>query len=79
MRSLQARGKPQEAAREVRALLDLMRENETSVQQMPAACAQMLQHASQHLTILDPEVGEEELVKAVAAELARLRALLRSG
>ena len=78
MRFLQARGKPQEAAREVRALLDLMRENETSVQMLAAQCAALLELASQHLTILDPEVGEEELIKAVAAELAKLPALARS-
>ena len=78
MRSLQARGKPQEAAREVRALLDLVRENEAHVQQMAAPCATVLEHASRHLTILDPEVGEEELIKAVAAEAAKLRALSRS-
>ena len=78
MRSLQARGKPQEAAREVRALLDLMRENEAGVQKFAAACARILAHASQILTILDPEVGEEELIQAVAAALARLSALLCS-
>jgi hypothetical protein len=57
----------------VRALLDLMRENETRVQQMARPCASMLEQARQHLTILDPEVGEEELVQAVAAALANLR------
>jgi len=29
--------------------------------------------ASEHLTILDPAVGEEELIQAVAAALANLR------
>ena len=57
----------------MRALLDLMREEEARVQEVPAICAQMLEHASHHLTILDPEVGEEELIEAVAAEVARLR------
>ena len=78
MRSLQARGKPQEAAREVRALLDLIRENETGVQTMATGCAQILKNARHLLTILDPEVGEEELIKAVAAQLAKLSVLLRS-
>jgi len=78
LRSLQARGKPQEAAREVRALLDLMRENEARLQNVPALCATALEHASVFLKILDPEVGEEELIKEVAVELARLRALSRS-
>jgi CRP-like cAMP-binding protein len=71
--ALQVRGKPQEAAREVRALLDLMRENDKLVRDVAASCAEMLERASQHLTILDPEVGEEELIQAVAAALANLR------
>ena len=62
----------------MRALLDLMRENEAPVQSMAAMAAEQLEHASEHLTILDPEVGEEELIQAVAAALARLRALLGS-
>ena len=62
----------------MRALLDLMRENETRVQETAPECAAMLEHASMFLTILDPEVGEEELIKAVAAEAAKLPALLRS-
>ena len=61
----------------MRALLDLMRENETRLQGMASACAAMLKHASSFLDILDPEVGEEELIQAVAAELAKLRALSR--
>jgi len=73
LRSLQARGKPEEAARELRALLDLMRENEARVQTVPAMCSVVLGLASEHLTILDPEVGEEELIQAVAAALAKLR------
>jgi hypothetical protein len=75
---MQARGKPREARREVRALLDLMRENETRVQEWAAQCAAVLKSASQHLTILDPEVGEEELIQAVAAGVAKLPALSRS-
>ena len=73
MRSLQARGQPQEAAREVRALLDLMRENEAIVQKVSAGYASLLEMVRHHLTILDPEVGEEELIQAVAAALANLR------
>jgi len=56
----------------VRALLDLMRENETKVQEWASPCAAVLVHASRHLTILDPKVGEEELIQAVAAALANL-------
>ena len=75
---MQARGKPQEAAREVRALLDLMRENEARVHKAASSCTTVLEQASEHLKILDPEVGEEELITAVAAEAARLHALSRS-
>ena len=78
MRSLQARGKPQEAAREVRALLDLMREKEEAWKILSAACQELLEHASLFLNILDPKVGEKELIKAVAAEVAKLHALSRS-
>jgi hypothetical protein len=55
----------------VRALLDLLRENGASV-----SCQNVLQHASKHLKILDPELGQQELVKSVAAELAKLTALI---
>jgi len=57
----------------VRVLLDLMRENAARVQKWGASCAAALASARQHLTILDPEVGEEELIKAVAAALVNLR------
>ena len=56
----------------MRALLDLMRENEAGVQMLAAMCAELLELARQHLTILDPEVGEEELIQAVSAALANL-------
>ena len=59
-------------------MLDLMRENEEELQVFAAPFQELLELANQHLTILDPEVGEEELIKAVAAELARLRAISRS-
>jgi len=32
----------------------------------------VLSHASRHLTILDPELGDQALIKSVAAELAKL-------
>ena len=63
---------------EVRALLDLMRANESALKIVAEACHELLERASFHLKVLDPEVGEEELIQAVAAELARLRALSRS-
>ena len=57
----------------MRALLDLMRTNEASLQKSFTRCAALLKFASHHLTILDPEVGEGELIQAVAAALANLR------
>jgi len=60
----------------VRALLDLMRENEAAVQD--TACRyHVLDNASMHLKLLDPEHGEEELIKSVVAEKAKLSLLLR--
>ena len=56
----------------MRVLLDLMGENEARVQEIAAPCAAVLKRARRYLTILDPEVGEEELVQAVAAALANL-------
>ena len=55
----------------MRTLLDLMRENKESVQKL--GCAALLEFARQQLTILDPEVGDGELIQAVAAALANLR------
>ena len=56
------------------ALLDLMRENEAeaSVQNSAASFAALLWAASKDLTVLDPEVGEKELINAVAAARAKL-------
>ena len=56
----------------MRALLDLLRENEAAVNTMPHFFQIHLQHAGAHLKILDPEHGEEELINSVAAELAKL-------
>jgi len=60
----------------VHALLDLMREFGASVQTNLVHCQCLLQKASTHLKVLDPELGKEELVKSVAAELARVTALI---
>ena len=60
----------------MRALLDLVRENGASVQANLAHCRDMLQRATSSLTILDLELGGEELVKSVAAELAKVTALI---
>ena len=61
----------------MRALLDMMRDNEAAVQVLAAACQELLEHASLFLNILDPKVGEKELIKAVAAAAAKLLALIR--
>mmetsp|Transcript_38217 Transcript_38217/g.90272 ORF Transcript_38217/g.90272 Transcript_38217/m.90272 type:complete len:257 (+) Transcript_38217:224-994(+) len=69
----EARGCPQEAEREVRALLDLLRENRARVQDMLGVCQPMLSEASGQLQILDPETGNQELIESWALELAKLR------
>ena len=56
----------------MRALLDLMRENQASALKLAGPCASVLESACEDLTILDPEVGEEELFQAVAAAHANL-------
>ena len=60
----------------VRALLDLVRENRASAQDNLMPCQRLLEQASRHLQILDSELGEEDLVKSIAAELARLTVLI---
>jgi len=57
----------------VRALLDLMRENEAAEQYRAAAWGDVLAQASLQLEVLDPEVGDTALIKAVADQLAKLR------
>ena len=61
----------------MRALLDLMCENEAAVKDFSLQCRTVLSCASVHLKILGPEHGEEELIKSVAAELAKLSLHLR--
>ena len=61
----------------MRALLDLMRDNEAAVQDMSVRCQELLLDASEHLKILNPEHGEEELIELVAAELAKISLPLR--
>ena len=57
----------------MRALLDLMRENEAAVENMASGCKEHLVRASSDLKILDPEVGDKELIKAVADQVAKLQ------
>jgi len=55
----------------VRALLDLLRDNEAAEHQV-AQLNFILRDASSHLKILDPEHGEEELVKSMEVARAKL-------
>ena len=61
----------------MRALLDLMRDNEAEVQNMPEPCRFLLRTASAHLKIIHPERGQKELINLVAAALAKLSLPLR--
>ena len=56
----------------MRALLDLLREDEARVHYLHAFQV-LLSNASLQLKILDPELGEEELIKSMAAAVAKLR------
>jgi len=60
----------------VRALLGLMRENGAGLQGNLANWQDLLQRATSSLKILDPELGKQELVQAVAAELAKVTAFM---
>ena len=51
---------------DVRALLDLLCEHHVSEWKF------VLKHASSHLKILDPEHGEEELVKSMEVSRTKL-------
>ena len=55
----------------MRALLDLLRENEAAVKPILRLRENVLLTASRRLKILDPEHGDEELINSVAAELAQ--------
>ena len=60
----------------MRALLDLLRENETALQGdiNIQRVHHLLSEASWNLEILDPELGQKELIQLVAVELAKLSA-----
>ena len=61
----------------MRALLDLMRGDEAAVQDFSTQCRNLLDEASFHLKILDPEHGGEELIASVTAEYDKLSLHLR--
>lgn len=65
--------------KEVRALLDLLSENQSAVQNQAASFKEVLERASSYLTILAPEVGDKELIKSVSAELANLHEMAQPG
>jgi len=56
----------------VRAALDLLRQNQTAAQNEAAVCAEVLKQTSFVLQCLDPEGGDEELIKAVAGAQTKL-------
>ena len=56
----------------MRALLDLLREKEAPVPYF-RAYQDLLRFASLQLKILHPELGEEELIQSMAAQVAKLR------
>jgi len=72
-RPFQARGGSQEAESEVRALLNLLRENEADARIRATLFRQILQDACANLKILDPWLGSKELIEFVVAEIAKLR------
>ena len=61
----------------MRALLDLMRDNEAAVKDVSKQCKSVLIDVSVYLNILDPVHGEKELINLVAAALAKLELPLR--
>ena len=60
----------------MRALLGLMRENGAGLQGNLANWQDLLQRATSSLKILDPGLGNQELVQSVAAELAKVTAFM---
>ena len=70
---IQARGRSEEAEREVRALLALMCEHKATMQDNLPSVKQLLSRASCQLKILDRETGNQELIESMMAEVANLR------
>ena len=57
-------------------MLDFVRENWAAVHNNLLLCQELMQGANLYLKILDPELGVQELVKSVAAALAKVTALI---
>ena len=60
----------------MRALLDLMRENETAVQKSAATYVGVLAVARNTLNVLDPEAGDKELIQEVHVHRIKLQRLM---
>ena len=56
----------------MRALLDLLRDQAAAVQDQAALIRLVLRAATSRLKILDLKVGDKELIKEVAVEMAKL-------
>ena len=56
----------------MRALLDLLHDNEAAVQDLPKRCEELLLEAARHLKILDQEHGDQDLIASVAEKYAKL-------
>ena len=60
----------------MRALLAFLRDNEAAVKELSARIKSLLHEANEQLKILGPELGDEELIKSVEAEMAKRAALI---
>ena len=56
----------------MRSLLDLVRKNQAAARDILDPLQAVLGEARSYLKILDPLLGDQELVKSVAVELAKL-------
>ena len=59
----------------MRALLDLMRENEAAVQKIAFECEELLGNACAHRKVLHPGAGYADLARAARVEMAKLQAV----
>jgi hypothetical protein len=73
VRSLQENGKPQEAAGEVRSMLNMIVLEKDKVPMVAAMCGNILIFAFAVLRILDQSDGDQELVQAALATMTKLR------
>jgi hypothetical protein len=69
---MQAHEKPADAAREVRALLDLMRDHDAAVKKKLRACVTILRHVVNQVSSLKPGGKEVSRIRAMAVALGGL-------